>query len=200
MLPILMPGHGGVIGGIYQTAGKRSPKWHSGILYEGMFNRWVINRLREKLDRNAIPYFDAVTEDTDISLKKRVNRINNIYSKHKEVYVLEIHANAGGGEGIEGYTSRGITKSDKIAEMFLNDLEESGINNMRFDLFDGDKDKEAGFYTLVYTKCPAFLLECGFMDQKNDYNNLWNESYLSLLVDTLFSTIVKLKDIDSYEL
>ncbi len=39
-------GHGGIIDGVYQTAGKRSPLWPDGeILYEGEFNRGIVNRL-----------------------------------------------------------------------------------------------------------------------------------------------------------
>jgi hypothetical protein len=39
-------GHGGIIDGVYQTAGKRSPLWPDGeILYEGEFNRSIVNRL-----------------------------------------------------------------------------------------------------------------------------------------------------------
>ena len=39
-------GHGGIIDGVYQTAGKRSPYWPDGeILYEGEFNRGIVNRL-----------------------------------------------------------------------------------------------------------------------------------------------------------
>ena len=33
---LLDPGHGGIIDGVYQTAGKRSPKFPDGsVLYEG---------------------------------------------------------------------------------------------------------------------------------------------------------------------
>jgi N-acetylmuramoyl-L-alanine amidase len=39
-------GHGGVIDGKYQTAGKRSPVWEDGSqLLEGVFNRAIVKRL-----------------------------------------------------------------------------------------------------------------------------------------------------------
>ncbi|MBK8888090.1 MAG: hypothetical protein IPN46_16750 [Saprospiraceae bacterium] len=55
---ILDNGHGGVINGKYQTTGKRSPNWDKGVLFEGMFNRWVVNRIIEKqIEENTIlPY------------------------------------------------------------------------------------------------------------------------------------------------
>lgn len=193
MIPILDNGHGGVINGIYQTEGKRSPNWECGILYEGMFNRWVINRLIEKMDRFGVKYYHISPELTDVSLDMRVRRANDIYKKNKKVYYLSIHANAGGGEGIEGFTSVGETSSDKIATKFLNQLKIDFSNNkFRFDYSDGDPDKESQFYVLRNTNCPAFLLECGFMDHHDDYLKLWDEVYLEKLVDSLFKTIQKL--------
>ncbi|MBK8079429.1 MAG: hypothetical protein IPK25_03525 [Saprospiraceae bacterium] len=58
---ILDNGHGGVINGIYQTSGKRSPNWNQGILYEGMFNRWVVNRVIEALDRKKNPVLSYIS-------------------------------------------------------------------------------------------------------------------------------------------
>ena len=187
---ILDNGHGGVIGGEYQTAGKRSPKWAKGVLYEGMFNRWVVNRVIEKLDKKGIPYFHISPELTDVSLAARDNRADKIYAANRNTYILSIHANGGGGKGIEGFTTVGETKSDAIAETFLcnleNDLQDQ---KMRFDTSDGDRDKEINFYILREPTAPAFLLECGFMDNQADYNNLWDKDYLSRLVDSIVKSI-----------
>lgn len=194
MIPILDNGHGGMIAGNYQTPGKRSPNWECGVLFEGMFNRWFVNRLIEKMDRAGLKYYHVSPELTDVSLEMRVRRANDIFKTQKNVYYLSIHANAGGGKGIEGFTSPGQTGSDPIGEKFLDQIEKDfkGIQSMRFDCSDGDRDKEAKFYVLTQTNCPAFLLECGFMDQKDDYLKLWDEEYLEKLVDSVFKTIQKL--------
>lgn len=193
MIPILDNGHGGMINGVYQTPGKRSPNWECGVLYEGAFNRWFVNRLMEKLDRASIPYFNVSPEVDDISLRIRVDRANRIHGKQPNVYLLSVHANAGGGEGIEGFTSPGQTASDAIAQKFLENLKEDiPEQKFRFDHADGDFDKEAKFYVLTKTSCPAFLLECGFMDHRKDYLRLWDEEYLEKMVDSVFRTIVEL--------
>jgi len=187
---ILDAGHGGMIGGTYQTAGKRSPKWSKGVLYEGMFNRWVVNRVIEALDRENIPYYHISPELKDTSLSARANRADAIYAKDKNVWVLSVHANAGGGEGVEGFTTKGVTKSDGLGEIVLRNLEtDLADQKMRFDTSDGDRDKESNFYILRMPKCPAFLLECGFMDNKADYANLWDEEYLNKLVKSLVKSI-----------
>lgn len=194
MIPIFDNGHGGMINGEYQTPGKRSPEWEQGILFEGMFNRWVVNRLIEKMDREGLAYYHASPEITDTHLGTRVFVANNIYSRNKKTYFLSIHANAGGGKGIEGFTSPGTTKSDIIAELMLKNLEEDleGSQVMRFDLSDGDRDKESRFKVLTGTNCPSFLLECGFMDNKEDYFKLWDECYLQNIVNSIFRTIKEL--------
>lgn len=187
---ILDNGHGGMINGKYQTAGKRSPNWSKGVLYEGMFNRWVVNRVIEKLDRDNIPYYHISPEITDVSLPTRANRADKIYSENKNVWVLSIHANAGGGKGVEGFTTKGITKSDGLGEIVLKNLEtDLADQKMRFDKSDGDRDKEVNYYILRMPKCPSFLLECGFMDSQSDYANLWNKNYLERVVNSLVKSI-----------
>lgn len=187
MIPILDNGHGGVELGIYQTKGKRSPNWDKGVLYEGMFNRWVVNRVMERLDRLNIPYGHVSPELKDTPLKERVRRLNEIYRDRQDVYLLSIHANAGGGQGIEGFTSKGHTKSDAIADVFLRRLEAN-----RVDTSDGDLDKESNLYVLKHSYSPAVLLELGFMDNKKDYDKLWNEGYLYRVVDLIVKSIIEL--------
>jgi len=193
LVPILDNGHGGMINNIYQTPGKRSPKWSRGVLFEGMFNRWVINRIIEKLNRLDIPYYHVSPELEDVSLVVRMNRANKIYGKDRSTYLFSAHANAGGGVGVEGFTTKGTTKSDAIAEMFLANIElRMTEQKMRFDYSDGDRDKESNFYVLRKFIGRAFLLECGFMDSSKDYANLWDENYLSLIVDAIVEVMEKL--------
>ena len=48
MIVILDAGHGGMIDGEYQTAGKRSPIWDDGSQYfEGVGNREIVSKLTE---------------------------------------------------------------------------------------------------------------------------------------------------------
>lgn len=189
MIPIIDTGHGKMINGDYQTSGKRSPNWHQGVLYEGMFNNWVGNRVIEELDRKGIPYYHVSPEYTDITLQTRVERANRIYEENPNTYLLSIHANGGGGKGIEGFTHVGLSPSDAIATKFLNNFQSYGLNKIRTDFSDGDPDKEKNFFVLEKTKGPSFLLECGFMDHPEDYENLWDRNYLCLVVDCIVEVI-----------
>lgn len=170
---LLDNGHGGVIDGLYQTPGKRSPMWDDGsILYEGEFNRAIVNRLVEMLTADRISYVNIAPEYEDISLNERVRRANSYYKqldKQMDCIYLSIHSNAGGGKGYEIYTSKGQSISDKVATVFFDKFKEEFPDaRMRADTSDGDVDKEANFYVLERTLMPAILTENFFMDNEHE--------------------------------
>ncbi len=174
-------GHGGIIDGVYQTAGKRSPLWPDGkILYEGEFNRSIVNRLMKLCDDAGIEYVNLVDTQEDVPLSKRTDKANDIYRKRldqngKCIYV-SIHANGFSTESANGwsvYTSEGETKSDKVATVLASKAEAEFPNEyMRKDTSDGDADKESNFWVLRKTIMPAILSENFFMtnsDNCHDY-------------------------------
>lgn len=177
VLILLDNGHGGIIDGVYQTPGKRSPVWSDGSqLFEGEFNRDIVKALAEQLRKHGIDVCCIVPEEEDISLSDRVARANNLYINRPDgalCYLLSIHANAGGGEGFEIFTSKGDTQADPFADCIAKAYEqEFPAGKLRSDLTDGDLDKESNFYILRNTKMPAVLAEIGFMDNENECRNL----------------------------
>ena len=56
MIVLLGNGHGALINGKYQTAGKRKDWLDKGIIYEGEFNRAIVNDIIEQLTYYKIPY------------------------------------------------------------------------------------------------------------------------------------------------
>jgi N-acetylmuramoyl-L-alanine amidase len=179
---ILDNGHGGIIDGVYQTAGKRSPLWPDGqVLYEGEFNRSIVNRLVKMCAEAGIECVNLVDTQEDVSLSARTSKANDIYRKRADkggkcIYV-SIHANGFNEESANGwscYTSIGETKSDKIATVLYEKAEaEFPDEKMRKDTYsDGDVDKEANFWVLAQTVMPAILSENFFMtnyDNCHDY-------------------------------
>src|SRR5690349_18753269 len=117
MLVLLDNGHGGLINGTYQTPGKRSPLWpDSSQLYEGEFNRAIVNGIIQELTFRHIPYVNIAPEYTDTPLTTRVKRAN-LYAS-QECFYISVHANAGGGTGAEIYTTPGASQSDQVATIF----------------------------------------------------------------------------------
>lgn len=171
MLILLDNGHGGLINGKYQTPGKRKDWGEKGIIYEGEFNRAIVNGLIERLSLADIPYVNIAPEYSDIPLQTRVERANAYADE--DCFFLSIHSNAGGGEGFEVYTYYNTSKSDAIASRFGQEFQrEFPDKPLRTDYSDGDLDKEAGFYVLRKTIMPAVLTENFFMDNYKEFRTL----------------------------
>ncbi len=64
---------------MYQTPGKRSPVWPDGeVLYEGEFNRAIVDRLMKMCQSNNIDAVNLVDTAVDIGLSERVNMANKL--------------------------------------------------------------------------------------------------------------------------
>jgi N-acetylmuramoyl-L-alanine amidase len=171
MIVLLDNGHGGLINSEYQTAGKRKDWGNGTIIYEGEFNRAIVNGIIEKLTVLKIAYVNIAPEYWDVRLETRVKRANK-YPPSKCFY-LSIHSNAGGGIGSEIFTSPGNTKSGEVATIFGNEYQrEFPRRRLRTDFSDGDLDKEKRFYVLTKTKMPAILTESFFMDNREEFDNI----------------------------
>ena len=189
MMILLDNGHGGVIDGVYQTSGKRSPIWSDGSqLLEGVFNREITSILEELCISNGIECELIAPELTDVSLKERTLRANKIYRERKDAILISIHANGFSKEsanGFEIFTSKGVTKSDAIAKTIskeylleMNELKNRGI-------------KEANFYMVKRTHCPAVLIECAFMTNERECKILMTEQ--DRIARAIFEGIIKIK-------
>jgi N-acetylmuramoyl-L-alanine amidase len=168
MLILVDNGHG------VNTPGKCSP---DGKFREYKWNREIAHEVVAELKKRGYCAELLVTEDIDISLAERVKRANNKCNQlgTKNVLLLSVHVNAAGNgqwlnaKGWSCFTSKGLTKSDKIADELYKVAEKLMPNRtMRKEYSDGDADWEAGFYILKNTKCPAVLTENFFMDNKED--------------------------------
>ena len=165
---LLDPGHGS------NTPGKRSP---DGALLEYAYTREIADLVYHGLHREGYDAQILVKEEIDVPLKERVRRVNEECKEHgaSNVLLVSIHCNAFGdgsewmnATGWECYTSPGKTKADRLATCICQEAELyiPVTSKMRTDFSDGDPDKEARFYMLVNSKCPAVLTENLFMDNK----------------------------------
>lgn len=182
---ILDAGHGGIIAGEYQTAGKRSPVWSDGtILYEGEFNRAIKARVIERLSAVYIPYIDINPEYLDISLDSRVQRANKYAN---DSFLISIHANAGGGHGCEVFISPNASeKSHEIAAEAEKQYKKS------FPSYRWRGIKEEKFTIIHNTRMPAVLFECFFMDNKKECNQiLQTRSGRDLCADWIYKSIIE---------
>ena len=184
-------GHG------YDTPGKCSPDKK---LREYAYAREITKRIVTDLKEKGYDAELLVTEEKDISLKERVTRTNNMCKKHgtSNVIFISIHCNAAGNgnwmkaQGWSAFTSKGNTKSDKIATIMYKYAEKYFTGRkIRTDYSDKDPDWEENFYVLKNTNCPAVLTENFFMDNKDDVDYLLSEEGKTAIVKTHVDAIIE---------
>lgn len=167
------------------TPGKCSPDKK---LFEYKYSRELVKAIYSIFKNMGYDvYIDIEDEDLNIvtnqELRKRTSIVNTICDKYPDSIYVSIHVNAAGdgskwmnARGWECYTTKGITKSDKLAECLYKSAEKNLKNQtIRRDLTDGDSDKEADFYVIKNVKCPAVLTENFFMDNKEDVQYLLSD-------------------------
>lgn len=166
--------------------GLKSPKGSpDGRLVEWKYANEIAREVVKRLKAEGYDAELLVTEDADISLGERCNRVNAICDRlgTKNVCLVSIHCNAAGcgtwlnARGWEAWTSVGQTQGDKLADC-LYDAAEKTLRplipnlKMRTDITDGDRDKEQNFTILYRSKCAACLTENLFQDNKEDVDFL----------------------------
>lgn len=144
------PGHGGKDSGAVSKEGD---------LLEKDVVLKVSTRVNQLLTNLGLSAGMTRHDDTFVTLSDRVKAANALGAD-----ILSIHCNAGGGTGIEVFTSHGQTNSDTWATLVLETLsKEFPGQRLRTDFTDGDPDKEAKFAVLQNRKS-AILVELGFID------------------------------------
>ena len=177
---LISPGHG------INTPGKRSP---DESLMEWKFNRVLVRKIAEGLDQEHIPYILLDMGNTDVVLQGRVARANTF---GKNCLYISVHGNAAGNgnkwmkaRGWSIYTSKGYTKSDPMAEVFIRKAEEilpeidCKVRTFSQKKYDGDW--EENFYVLKNTVMPAVLTENLFYDNLEDCEIMKSEAGIEAL-------------------
>jgi N-acetylmuramoyl-L-alanine amidase len=181
------------------TSGKRSPYSQNKIapnidFYEYKWNREIAKPIVDGLKEMGYNADLLVTEDIDISLTERTNRVNKVCTEYgsENVILISVHANAAGNgqkwmtaKGWSAFTTKGNTKSDTIAEYLYAEAEKNFVDRkIRTDKSDGDKDWETNFYICQKSKCPAVLTENFFYDNEDDVKYILSEEGRRAIIKT----------------
>ena len=201
-IPIIDAGHGGLENGQYLTAGKQYKFEDGTVIYEGAINRAIGRLLAGRLKSAGIPYLQTTLDtEQDISLMERVHQANAYFMANRNCYLLSIHSNAASNDtegngntasGFEIYTSLGQTKSDdlaNIASKYYKKLFPEFPFRENKSAGGEYKNKEAAFTVLTKTKCPAFLVENLFYDNKKEAMFLLSDEGQKRIADCLFQIV-----------
>lgn len=195
---LLDPGHGGMIDGVYQTKGKRSPAFSDGVvLYEGELNRAITNNIIELASATDIEVIDIVDSQADVPLRERVRRANKLHKEKRNCIYVSIHANAYG-NGIDFNDAKGASvfhhvRSSK-GRVIAESLQDWIIKFTPFkDRGTMANESWANFYVLRKTNMPAVLSENGFMTNKRDATLLLSETIRKMIGAAHFAMIQEIE-------
>jgi len=108
-------------------------------------------------------------------MENRCEIINKEYLKNEKTIVVSVHQNSFTSENVKGAqvfyyrNSAGGTELAKIMQAILND--NININNKK------EIKENTSYYMLLHTKCPTIIVECGFLSNWDDANNLSSDDY-----------------------
>ncbi len=173
------------------VAGKRSP---DGSHVEWEWSDKFIASLKDDLTLLNIPWAETVMEDIEPGLSRRVRRANEHAKRAEKTILLSFHNNAGGGTGLELFTSPGEDESDEVAELIANQLID-GFPECRWRrLVPDELDKEANFTVIagnrhVKPEYLGVLIEFLFMDHPKDLVKLKNPKYTERFKEIILYSI-----------
>lgn len=186
---VLDAGHGP------DTPGKRTPMFDNGkFMHEYEFNNSVVSKLKDKLNKTGKFNVTVTSSATkDISLVERVILEKQI----KSDLFLSVHANAlssvwGNPKGIESFYNQGSKTGEKYCNVIQSNLiKDTGLYNRGAKSAPGPK-YPSSLYVLKNTYGPAVLVECGFMDNKNEAVLLMSDKYREIVAKSLYNSICEL--------
>ena len=176
-------GHG------YNTKGKRCLKsLDPNETREWVLNDRIMDRVQEKLSHyNCVSLrVDDTTGKNDVSLQGRVSLAN----KKNAVIYISVHHDAGlngrkGGGTTVFYCSSQFDRYSQAKRLYNFVIDKTRLYGDR-----SQKIINKGYFVLRNTKMPAFLIENGFMDSKDDINVILSEEHAENTAEGIASFLV----------
>lgn len=125
---------------------------------------------RDELERHGVDVKMSRTKDENDPLGEEIRECN-VYGPDLAV---DIHNNAGGGDGAEVFYHYGGGKSKTLAENVLAEIVKVGQNSRGAKVRKNAAGKD--YYGFIReTSCPAVIVECAFVDNATDRKILATE-------------------------
>lgn len=205
-LLIVDAGHGGTLGDLYFSVGKRSPEVPPGI-YEGEFNRAVAAHLEQLAEPGEVLLLCPGPVNVPLRTSKQTRKaqlgtrlgvVNEICDSDEfDPVLVSIHANAASSDGSWTPASGSVvfTRRDPSEDdLRLAELVEKWLAvGLRVDGIGLPSRgiKQANFAMVRYPRCPAALVECGFMTSKEDCKLLTLDRYRRNVARRILSAVVE---------
>lgn len=141
---------------------------------------------KDMLERHGVSVKMSRTKDENDTLSEEIAECN-VFSPD---LAIDIHNNAGGGDGAEVYYHYGGGKSKTLAENILADIVKVGQNSRGAKIRKNSSGKD--YYGFIReTSCPAVIVECAFVDNASDLKILATESQRKTMGEAIAKGVLK---------
>lgn len=131
----------------------------------------IAKACRDELKRHGVEVRLSRTKDENDPLIEEIKECNAFSPD----LAVDIHNNAGGGDGAEAFYHYGGGKSKTLAENILSEIVKVGQNSRGAKIRKNSQGKD--YYGFIReTSCPAVIVECAFVDNASDLKILATES------------------------
>ena len=146
---------------------------------------------RDMLERYGVSVKMNRTKDEDDTLSEEIKECNALSPD----LAIDIHNNAGGGDGAEVFYHYGGGKSKTLADNILAEIVKVGQNSRGAKTRKNSNGKD--YYGFIReTSCPAVIVECAFVDNASDLKILATESQKKSMGEAIAKGILKTLDIE----
>lgn len=131
--------------------------------YEKNLNLSIALACRDELERHGVTVLMSRTKDEDDTLTEEIKECNAFAPD----LAIDIHNNAGGGDGVEAYYHYKGGESKTLADNVLSEIVSIGQNSRGAKTRKNASGKD--YYGFIReTKAPAIIVECAFIDNATD--------------------------------
>ena len=141
---------------------------------------------KDVLKRHGVEVKMSRTKDEDDPLSEETRECN----AYCPDLAVDIHNNAGGGDGAEVFHHYGGGKSKTLAENILSEVVKMGQNSRGAKTRKNSNGKD--YYGFIReTSCPAVIVECAFVDNATDLKILATEGNRQKMGEAIAKGILK---------
>lgn len=125
---------------------------------------------RDELARHGVSVRMSRTKDENDTLSEEIRECNT----YAPDLAVDIHNNAGGGDGAEAFYHHGGGKGRVLAQNILDEIVKIGQNSRGAKTRKNNSGND--YYGFIReTSCPAVIVECAFVDNATDLQILATE-------------------------
>ena len=141
---------------------------------------------RDSLARHGVTVRMSRTKDENDTLSEEIKECNAFSPD----LAVDIHNNAGGGDGAEAFYHYGGEVSKTLAENVLAEIVKTGQNSRGAKIRKNADGKD--YYGFIrQTSAPAIIVECAFVDNASDLQILATESKREVMGQAIAKGILK---------